>query len=113
MEVQTANPPGSNKHLVPCGKRGQTSYYISQRFGRVQQDCNECEGSPAGFNEVVQIDSMPRRRNRRLNAKNRIKREFLGTPIFTPEKRVFFKTVKKSRVFQKSAKNSKKIAFFT
>jgi hypothetical protein len=33
--------------------------------------------------------------------------------IFTGEKLVIFKTVKKSRVFQKSAKNSKKITFFT
>ena len=56
---------------------------------------------------------MPRRRNRRLNAKKRIKREFFKAPIFTKKKRAIFKTLKKARVFQKSGKNSGKSAFFT
>jgi hypothetical protein len=55
----------------------------------------------------------PRRRNRRLNAKKRIKREFFKASIFTKKKRAIFKTLKKARVFQKSGKNSGKSAFFT
>jgi hypothetical protein len=50
MEVQIAEPPRSSKLMVPFGDEGHTAYR-SQRFGRVQQECSECEVSPVGFGE--------------------------------------------------------------
>ena len=49
----------------------------------------------------------PRRRNRRLNGKKRKKRAFFKAPLFTKKKRALFKTLKKTRFFEKSGKKTR------